>query len=190
MSKNNLDKREAILRATLDLVAEHGFHNTPVSLIVKQSGVSTGIVYHYFGSKDEVIKALYKDIKTAFGQAVVANLDFSADWRECLRQIWLNTFHFYVAHPKETFFLEQYDNSPYAAVQPMEMSREWMQLGEFIHREIARGNLKPLPYEALYALSLGVALTLAKYQIMRRLQLTDVQLWEIAESCLRAASQE
>jgi len=37
MSKE--DKREAILQATLELVAEHGFHDAPCSLIAERGGV-------------------------------------------------------------------------------------------------------------------------------------------------------
>ena len=42
------DKRAAILGSTLKLLSERGLHDTPMSLIVKESGVSTGNVYHYF----------------------------------------------------------------------------------------------------------------------------------------------
>jgi len=42
VEKNISDKRTAILDATLALISERGFHNTPMSLIAKTAGVSTG----------------------------------------------------------------------------------------------------------------------------------------------------
>ncbi len=38
------DKRDAILKATLNLVSENGFHGTPMSKIAKEAGVSAGII--------------------------------------------------------------------------------------------------------------------------------------------------
>jgi AcrR family transcriptional regulator len=40
------DKREAILKAMLDLVVERGFDNAPMSVLAKRSGASPGVIYH------------------------------------------------------------------------------------------------------------------------------------------------
>ena len=48
---NISDKRAAILETSLKLLSERGLHDTPMSMIVKESGVSTGTVYHYFENK-------------------------------------------------------------------------------------------------------------------------------------------
>ena len=69
------DKRAAILETTLDLLSERGFHDTPMSMIARQSGVSTGIIYHYFDGKDELMDELYKEIKRNFGLALAENFD-------------------------------------------------------------------------------------------------------------------
>ena len=55
-----------ILEATLKLLSERGFNDTPMSLIVKESGVSTGNVYHHFANKDELIMELHAEIKRRF----------------------------------------------------------------------------------------------------------------------------
>ena len=47
------DKRTAILQATLRLISENGFHGTAMSKVAKEAGVSAGIIYHYFDSKDD-----------------------------------------------------------------------------------------------------------------------------------------
>ena len=44
------DKREAILKSTLELIKDNGFHGTPISLIAKNAGVASGTIYHYFPS--------------------------------------------------------------------------------------------------------------------------------------------
>ena len=48
------DKRTAILDATLRLISKNGFHGTAMSKVAKEAGVSAGIIYHYFDSKDDL----------------------------------------------------------------------------------------------------------------------------------------
>src|SRR4051794_39390191 len=107
-----LDKRSAILDTAMELIVEQGFHNTPMSQIAKQAGVSAGIIYHYFESKDDLINELYREIKVKMTEAIFADTPAGLTSVETLRHIWLNAYRFYVAHPRETVFLEQYENSP------------------------------------------------------------------------------
>ena len=65
------DKRAAILTASLDLISERGFHNTPVSLISQEAGVSAGIIYHYFDNKEDLIDELYKKAKLDLVRAML-----------------------------------------------------------------------------------------------------------------------
>ncbi len=67
-----MEKREAILQAALELIAERGFHDTPMSLIARRSGASAGTIYHHFADKDDLIHALYRHVKTIFNRALVA----------------------------------------------------------------------------------------------------------------------
>ncbi|MEM6429825.1 MAG: TetR/AcrR family transcriptional regulator [Deinococcota bacterium] len=52
------DKRTAIYTAALNLFATRGFSNTPVSLIAKQAGVSQGLMYRYFDSKEALLQEI------------------------------------------------------------------------------------------------------------------------------------
>ena len=56
-----LEKRERILNAAIGVFAERGFHDCRVSDIAKAAGVSHGLVYHYFESKDDVLRSIYRD---------------------------------------------------------------------------------------------------------------------------------
>jgi AcrR family transcriptional regulator len=98
------DKRTAILEATLDLISERGFHNTPMSLIAKASGASTGIIYHYFASKEELIQELYTKIKTDASRAMLAGYSEDTSFRERFLVIWFNVLRYALYHPKETAF--------------------------------------------------------------------------------------
>lgn len=181
------DKRQVILDATLDLVAERGLNDTPVSAIVKKSGVSTGIIYHYFADKDDLMRALYADIKQRFTQMALAGVDLDAAWDESLRRVWHNTYHFYVTHPKEMLYLDQYENSPYYYDWHKDNSPpEFVRAAQVIQAEIEAGRVKPLPFEAISVMTVGVAVVLAKQKIIGALNLDDVILDQIARATIDA----
>jgi len=54
-----VDKRRMILDAAVRVFARQGFHACRVSDIADEAGVAYGLVYHYFGSKDEVLDTLF-----------------------------------------------------------------------------------------------------------------------------------
>ena len=49
-------KRALILETALRLFADEGFHSTSISKIAKGAGISKGLMYNYFGSKEELLK--------------------------------------------------------------------------------------------------------------------------------------
>jgi AcrR family transcriptional regulator len=54
------EKRQKILDAALKLFAYSGFEGTTISKIAKKAEVSKGLVYNYFSSKEDVLKAILK----------------------------------------------------------------------------------------------------------------------------------
>src|SRR3954470_4395735 len=49
--------RDRIVRAALQVFAEHGFHRATMQDIVRASGLSVGAIYTYFKSKSDLILA-------------------------------------------------------------------------------------------------------------------------------------
>ena len=52
------ERKEQILQAALRVFARRGIAGTKISMIVAEAGVSQGLFYHYFKSKDEILIAL------------------------------------------------------------------------------------------------------------------------------------
>jgi AcrR family transcriptional regulator len=48
-----------LLQVALSLFAEHGFDGTSMAMIAKKAGVSTGLAYNYFKSKEDLLKELF-----------------------------------------------------------------------------------------------------------------------------------
>ncbi len=56
------ERSTAILDAALYVFAEQGYHSSSVAAIAKRAGVSKGLLYNYFSSKEEVLKRLMHDL--------------------------------------------------------------------------------------------------------------------------------
>lgn len=52
--------RQRLLNATLEQIAENGYHNITVDKIAAAAGVSTGSAYRYFNNKKEMLLAALK----------------------------------------------------------------------------------------------------------------------------------
>ncbi len=79
-------KRDAILRAAIDVFAERGFFNAQVADVARAAGVAAGTVYLYFRSKDDLLVSIFeRTMREAFteGRAAVAGVH---DPGERLRQ--------------------------------------------------------------------------------------------------------
>jgi AcrR family transcriptional regulator len=63
------DKRQLILDAAVRVFAAQGYESTRVGDIAKEAGVAYGLVYHYYGSKDAVLEAVFRE---AWGRLLVA----------------------------------------------------------------------------------------------------------------------
>lgn len=50
--------REKIMEAALDLFGTKGFDATSITDIAKKAGVSKGLLYHYFSSKEHLVKEM------------------------------------------------------------------------------------------------------------------------------------
>ena len=53
-------KREAILRAAIDVFANRGYFNAQVADVARSAGVAAGTVYLYFRSKDDLLISIFE----------------------------------------------------------------------------------------------------------------------------------
>lgn len=61
---------ELILQIGLELFADNGYHPATIRMIAEKAGISLGLLYNYFKSKEEVLLAIFKkntkDIQAEF----------------------------------------------------------------------------------------------------------------------------
>jgi AcrR family transcriptional regulator len=76
------DKRVAIMKAALELVAEQGFHGAPMAMVAEMAGVGSGTIYRYFESKDVLIIATFADLEQRLVAAVMDDYPENGPVRE------------------------------------------------------------------------------------------------------------
>lgn len=59
----------AIVNSAMKLFAQHGYAHTTTRMITRQAGISTGLMYHYFDSKDSLLKAVFDNYMAIISEA-------------------------------------------------------------------------------------------------------------------------
>lgn len=163
MDDKNLDKRQAILQAALQLISENGFHGTPMSLVAKEAAVGVGTIYRYFANKEELINELYKEVKINVTAAMLAGYREDLPIRERFVRICTNLVHYFLEHPMEMRFIEQYANSPFiTTVTKQENARLFQPISSFFRYAQQQQIIKDMPLEILSALVYGMMMALVK----------------------------
>jgi TetR/AcrR family transcriptional regulator, repressor of fatR-cypB operon len=186
------DKQTTILQAALELIAERGFHDAPMSLVAQRAGVSAGIIYHYFASKEELIHALYHQIEASFSRALLVGIPQALPLAQAFVQVWLNAYHFYRAHPHEARFLEQYKHSPFhhaeAVPDQLLADGDFAFIAQLFAADPAERPIKDLPFDVIYELTLGVAARVAYHHAASEQAIDDQLLEQIAAACWQAVA--
>jgi AcrR family transcriptional regulator len=120
-----MGKKDDILNSTLKLVIEKGIHNTPMSIIAIEAGVGMGTIYNYFASKEELINALYLKLKEDEAVYMLNNFETGMSVRQSFFFFWTNILKYFVSHPVEFQFLEQFYFSPLVALEARQQGAQY-----------------------------------------------------------------
>lgn len=107
-----VDKKAALLRATLELVNNEGFHDAPMSKIAQTAHVSAGTIYLYFKNKQDLINKLYLTVKQDFGDKIFEGFDPTLPVKDAFEKTWHKIADYKIRYKEEALFLAQCDNTP------------------------------------------------------------------------------
>ncbi|MBP1858249.1 TetR family transcriptional regulator C-terminal domain-containing protein [Rhizobium herbae] len=77
------ERRQELIEATLDTIAELGLKGATVRQIAIRAGVTAGLVRHYFDSKDQMVEEAYRSVLATFAAKAA---DIAGDPQTRLRQ--------------------------------------------------------------------------------------------------------
>ncbi|OSZ81772.1 TetR family transcriptional regulator [Chitinophagaceae bacterium IBVUCB1] len=147
-----MDKQKEILNAALKLFTEYGFHGTPTSKIAQAAGVANGTLFHYYPTKDELIIALYADIKQRLGFCVMQGVVQTDSVYQQAKKFYTAALQWGIENSLEFRYVQQFTSSPYAAMLPEELKEQNNITINLIKQGIKEKTIKVIPAE--YAMAL------------------------------------
>jgi len=100
------DKRNAILSAATQVFAERGL-GAPTAAITSAAGIAEGSLFTYFKTKDELINALYRELKLELADAMMSGFPRKQSVRHRLEHVWNGYVQWGVANPDHQKVLKQ-----------------------------------------------------------------------------------
>lgn len=79
------EKQEKIVKAARSLFAKEGYSATSTSKVAKEAGVSEGLIFKHFGSKEGLLAAIMEQGAAAM-KVVMADIVMTADPKEVIRK--------------------------------------------------------------------------------------------------------
>jgi TetR/AcrR family transcriptional regulator, fatty acid metabolism regulator protein len=81
------EKRRLLLDAAVRVFARKGYHASRVGDIADEAGVAYGLLYHYFGSKEEVLRTVFRETWRELIQTIRSVEQTDDPPREQLRKV-------------------------------------------------------------------------------------------------------
>ncbi len=154
--QKSIDKRNALLKATINLVNNDGFHAAPMSKIAKMAGVSPATIYLYFENKQDLVNKAYLEVKSAFTDYAFATYSDEMSVNEGFEVIWRRIADFKLNQCEEALFLAQCDNTPMVDEPSRKEGIKHLQpLLALWERGKKEGVIKPISDYLLYAYAIN-----------------------------------
>ncbi|WP_187170536.1 TetR/AcrR family transcriptional regulator [Salidesulfovibrio onnuriiensis] len=185
--EGSASKRDLVLRSALRLISEHGFHNTPMSQVARESGVAVGTIYHHFSGKEALINELYREVKLFIMGRIAEGFDPAMPVERGIRLVWRNYLDFRLTHPVEMRFAEQYKNSPYIERETIEaLSAMNEPFNAFLRRGIDEGVLEDRSPVVIMAALFGPVDSLSHLCTWFGAELSEELAAQTEEACWQA----
>lgn len=151
-----IQKRDAIEQAVVHVVAKHGLHGSTIQDIAESANVSSGLLYRYWKSRDDLARDVYRTAVAKIVDRLATIAAGEPDVRAKLRQMVITFLQFADAEPLLLRFLllAQHD---LAASVPEQSSIRGL-VGAIVRDGIAQGLIVRMPVEIATQVFLGIVL--------------------------------
>lgn len=166
-----MNTKEKILQSALKLFVEKGFSVT-TSAITKDAELSTGILFHYFSTKNELIIYLYGKIVLEYYKVLVEEAKNVAEnepekYRSIIRKSWDAIINWGLDNWRKFQFLQLLESSLLADQVKLEDNKDIQQLNdrliEMTRLGIEYGYLRDIPVIFNIAIMKALIATITKY---------------------------
>ena len=138
-------RKHQILEAALDLFANQGFSATTTKQIAERVGVTEGLIFHYFPSKADLLRAVTRQRSTIMGevQALLADADEkpAAEVLQSIVMGWVGVIH-RQANLVTTLLVESQSNPELALAFRDVMAETIGSMAAYLDARVEAGELR------------------------------------------------
>jgi AcrR family transcriptional regulator len=157
------DKRNAILLAATQVFAERGL-GAATAAISSAAGVAEGTLFTYFRTKDELLNALYREIKRELADAMMSGFPRKKSVRQRLQHVWDHFVEWGVANPQQHRVLTQIE--VWGGLTPESKaagSAPFVEIQEMSSAAVAQHIIQDLPQQFIAATMQALAQTTMEF---------------------------
>ena len=181
--QKSIDKRNALIKATIELVNNNGFHATPMSKIAKMANVSPATIYLYFENKQDLVNKTYIEVKEEYTTYAFETYNENMSVEAGFELIWKRIANFKLNECENAMFLAQCDNTPMIDEASRQEGIKHLQpLLDLWERGKKEGIIKPISDYLLYAYSINPLSFLMMAQKRDAFQLDQTHIEEAYQS--------
>lgn len=181
------EKREAVLRAALELFSQRGLHGTAVPLVAERAGVGIGTIYRYFETKEDLVNAVYRQQKAALLEALRKGFPADAPAREQFHALWNRLVDFARENPESVRFMDLHYHQPYLDQQSRDLEKTFVDWAVGLFDGAVRLQiLKDAPPELLVSLVKGALVGMLRAAWDGRIELSPPVVQKAEECCWEA----
>jgi AcrR family transcriptional regulator len=174
MRNKDLQKQEAIIKATVELVNEIGFVSSSVAKIARKANVSPATLYIYYENKEDLLVSTYVEMKKKMSQALLKDFDPSKPLRDIFLTFWKNSFNFIENNRALYQYSEQFSNSPYTdLVDHAELEKHFSPFIKVVEEGIKQKIIKDVPFEIFAVFIFYPVMNLSNPKLCRNLEFSD-----------------
>lgn len=175
--QKSIDKRNALIKATIELVNNNGFHAAAMSKIAQMANVSPATIYLYFENKQDLVNQTYIEVKAKYTEYAFETYDENMTVEAGFELIWKQIAAFKLKECENAFFLAQCDNTPMIDEHSRQEGIKHLQpLLDLWTRGKNEGIIKPYANYILYAYSINPLSFLMMAQKQDAFQLNNEHL--------------
>lgn len=154
---NRIRNRQAILDAARECFRKHGFDNSTIRDIVRQTGLAAGTFYNYFSSKQDIFAALLTDFLTQLNDSLTRNRQAADTAEEFVHSAYLALYSATARDPLVYELARRNDRALKELFGSDLLGLTMLSLEQDVRDAMSRGLLPDLDHEYLCAAFFGVA---------------------------------
>lgn len=146
------EKRAALLDAAIQVIAERGLSATPTSAISTAAGVAEGSLFTYFKTKDELVNALYLELKREMAEVLMTSFPHKAEVRQQFRHVWDNYVLWGVDNQQKKRVMDQLTHSAQITAESREAGvQPFLGILQILQQNIDNKLLRNYPVQFIAA---------------------------------------